>query len=66
MKCPFRTITSVEKTPNKTVVSNDYAECLGCECPYFGKKGTRHDQTGPYYVTVPKCRRIDDERNIAR
>ena len=62
MKCPFRTVTTVDKSSNKMVVTKDYADCLKSECPYFGKKEKRLNGATMTTRTViaQKCRRADN------
>ena len=62
MKCPFRMVTIIDKSSNKTVVTKGYAECLKSECPYFGKKEKRFNGATMTTRTViaQKCRRIDN------
>ena len=63
MKCPFRTKTVTEVLePNKRKAETvEFAECLGYECPYYGKQVYQHRATGGFeWVTEPGCRRVDN------
>lgn len=62
MKCPFRTITTVDKSSNKTVVTKDFAECLKGACPYFGKKERYYSDATQRMRTVisQTCRGSDN------
>lgn len=66
MKCPFRkTITkSIENSiyKNEEVTRVEFADCIGEECPFFGKQVTRFDERTMKHETVlrPVCRRADN------
>lgn len=66
MKCPFRTITtkSIENTvyKNEEVTHVEFADCLGTECPFYGKKVIRLNDCTMRRETVltPACRRADN------
>ena len=67
MKCPFRTIRRVrylESATRENVNDHDetieFAECLGSECPYFGKSVLKHRDTGGWRTEIdPVCRRVE-------
>lgn len=64
MKCPFRTITRTEQLNTKagTIEFVDFPDCIGAECPWFGKKVFEHRPMGGFeWVTYPACRRVDDQ-----
>ena len=69
MKCPFRTTTKTEQlySKNGSVTSVEYAECLGGECPYFGRTVRRFSDATVRWETVtePYCRRVDNEQREA-
>lgn len=54
MKCPFRFIT----TQKDGVTTQEFGECYGKECPFYGKEVTEHRQYYGYKTTTkPCCRR---------
>lgn len=59
MKCPYRKETIV--IANRTV--ENFGECYGNECPFYGKTERKKRYEGGYYeVTKQACRRTDFER----
>ncbi len=63
MKCPFRATTTIHKPEiARTIVSKDFPECLGKECPYYYERNKTNKCTG-YTVTSYKCRRADNDPN---
>ena len=67
MKCPFRTIRYVRHVNYITVNGDgdynetiEYADCLGEECPYYGKTVMRHRPMGGFEsVKMSVCRRVE-------
>ena len=69
MKCPFRTTKIVKTTyqdnpfnaaygkVKETTIETTFEECLGAECPYYGRD--MFDlSTGKTYLS-DECRRVD-------
>lgn len=64
MKCPFRTRTVEETDISIKVTSVEFNECLGSECPYFGKTVLERSPSGGIRsVTQPVCRRVEMEEH---
>ena len=63
MKCPFRTVTQTQTNPRtgSIIVSTDYSDCIGTDCPYFGKPVKRFSDASLRWETVIKaeCRRTE-------
>lgn len=58
MKCPYRKETIV--IANRTV--ENFGECYGNECPFYGKTERKKRYYGGYdLVTNLVCRRADSE-----
>lgn len=71
MKCPFRTIRKVRYISYATNATKqntsdydettEFAECLGAECPYYGKTVMKHRPSGGFQtVTSQICRRAEN------
>lgn len=60
MKCPFRTTITTEQlySPNGSVTTTEFADCLKNECPYWGQKVHRFNDATLKWETViePICR----------
>lgn len=58
MKCPFRKET--HQIGDYTF--ENFGECYGKECPYFGKEQTKHRYEGGFEtVILPICRRCEEK-----
>jgi hypothetical protein len=54
MKCPYRKI--IDKSGN--ITTENFAECYGNDCPFFGVKEMAKRYEGGYYERInPICRR---------
>ena len=59
MKCPYRKITNDNGYNH---ISEEFAECYGKECPFFGKTVKEKRYEGGYNEIIkPVCRRAEKE-----
>lgn len=66
MKCPFRTITTVEQFNTKigSVTRVEFADCIEKECPFYGKEAIKFNECTMRRekVFISTCRRADNEK----
>lgn len=60
MKCPYR--KEIHQMGDYTI--ENFGECYGNECPFYGKREMKHRYNGGFEEIIkPICRRAYEERS---
>lgn len=60
MKCPYRPVTTTEKSTEKEITQTDFAECYGTECPWYCAESSWNNQLMP-----EMCQRVHTVHTMA-